>query len=57
MKPPQLVINVLTKLTKIIPTWKIVPGQDIVDVAFRDPEIRTEVQINIFYLYMYSFIF
>lgn len=46
MKPPQLVINVLTKLTKIIPTWKIVPGQDIVDVAFRDPKIREEVRNN-----------
>ncbi|XP_071710114.1 caffeoylshikimate esterase-like [Rutidosis leptorrhynchoides] len=46
MKPPQFVISVLTKLTKIIPTWKIVPGQDIVDVAFRDPEIRNEVRNN-----------
>ncbi|KAF5805838.1 putative 2-acylglycerol O-acyltransferase [Helianthus annuus] len=46
MKPPQLVIKVLTKLTKIIPTWKIVPGQDIVDVAFRDPAIREEVRNN-----------
>lgn len=43
IKPPQFVITVLTKLTKIIPTWKIVPGQDIIDVAFRDPKIREEV--------------
>ncbi|KAI3508622.1 hypothetical protein L1887_23631 [Cichorium endivia] len=46
IKPPQFVINVLTKLTKVIPTWKIVPGQDIVDVAFRDPKIREEVRNN-----------
>ncbi|KAI3705576.1 hypothetical protein L1987_75815 [Smallanthus sonchifolius] len=46
IKPPQLVINVLTKLIKIIPTWRIVPGQDIVDVAFRDPKIREEVRNN-----------
>nr|XP_043617165.1 caffeoylshikimate esterase-like [Erigeron canadensis] len=46
IKPPQIVINVLTKLTKFIPTWKIVPGQDIVDIAFRDPEVRKEVRNN-----------
>ncbi|CAI9302810.1 unnamed protein product [Lactuca saligna] len=46
IKPPQFVINVLTKLTKIIPTWKIVPGKDIIDVAFRDPKIREEVRNN-----------
>lgn len=46
MKPNPLVISVLTRLTRLIPTWKIVPGQDIVDVAFRDPEIRKEVRAN-----------
>ncbi|XP_076909608.1 caffeoylshikimate esterase-like [Bidens hawaiensis] len=46
IKPPQFVISVLKKLTKIIPTWKIVPGQDIIDVAFRDPKIRDEVRNN-----------
>lgn len=46
IKPPQFVISILTKLTKIIPTWKIVPGQDIIDVAFRDPKIREEVRNN-----------
>ncbi|KAI3757973.1 hypothetical protein L6452_05519 [Arctium lappa] len=46
MKPPQLVINVLMQLAKVIPTWKIVPGKDIVDLAFRDPKIREEVRNN-----------
>lgn len=43
MKPNQIVISVLTQLCKVIPTWKIIPTQDIVDVAFRDPEVRKEV--------------
>lgn len=46
MKPPQIVVNVLEKLSKFIPTWKIVPGQDIIDLAFRDPAIREEIRNN-----------
>ncbi|CAK9176535.1 unnamed protein product [Ilex paraguariensis] len=46
IKPHPLVISVLTKLARIIPTWKIIPTQDIIDVAFRDPEIRKEVRAN-----------
>lgn len=38
-----MVISVLTKLCNFIPTWRIVPTQDIVDSAFRDPEVRKEV--------------
>lgn len=44
VKPNRLVISALTKLTRIIPTWKIIPTPDIVDLAFRDPEVRKEVQ-------------
>lgn len=43
IKPNRLVISVLTKLTRIIPTWKIIPTPDIIDLAFRDPEVRKEV--------------
>ncbi|KAJ9540053.1 hypothetical protein OSB04_026559 [Centaurea solstitialis] len=46
MKPPQIVVNVLVQLTKFIPTWKVVPGQDIIELAFRDPEIREEIRNN-----------
>ncbi|XP_076919642.1 caffeoylshikimate esterase-like [Bidens hawaiensis] len=46
IKPPQLVISMLTKLTKIIPTWKIIPGQNFVNIVFRDPKIRDEVRNN-----------
>ncbi|XP_071708048.1 caffeoylshikimate esterase-like [Rutidosis leptorrhynchoides] len=44
MKPPQLVFNVLLQLTRFIPTWRIVPGQDIIDLAFKDPKIREEIR-------------
>ncbi|CAL5407192.1 unnamed protein product [Camellia sinensis] len=46
LRPNPLVIKVLTKLCRVIPTWKIIPTQDIVDVAFRDPEVRKEIVID-----------
>ncbi|XP_071734543.1 caffeoylshikimate esterase-like [Rutidosis leptorrhynchoides] len=46
MKPPQIVFSVLLQLTKVIPTWRIVPGQDIIELAFRDPKIREEIRNN-----------
>ncbi|KAJ4719797.1 Caffeoylshikimate esterase-like [Melia azedarach] len=46
VRPHPLVINVLTKLCKFIPTWKIVPGQDIIDVAFKETEKRKEIRAN-----------
>ncbi|XP_028126656.1 caffeoylshikimate esterase-like isoform X2 [Camellia sinensis] len=45
MRPHPLVISVLTKLCRFIPTWKIIPAPDIVDVAFRDPQVREEVSL------------
>ncbi|KAL9678156.1 hypothetical protein QQ045_015995 [Rhodiola kirilowii] len=46
IKPNQVVITVLNQLTKIIPSWRIVPTQDIIDVAFREPAIRKEIREN-----------
>ncbi|XP_077247546.1 caffeoylshikimate esterase-like [Tasmannia lanceolata] len=46
MKPHPLVINVLSKLCRIIPTWKIIPTQDIIDIAIKNPEKRDEVRSN-----------
>ncbi|XAR72060.1 2-acylglycerol O-acyltransferase [Bertholletia excelsa] len=46
IKPSPLVVTVLTKLCRIIPTWKIIPTQDIIDVAFRLPEVRQQVRSN-----------
>lgn len=46
MKPHPIVVNILTKLCDIIPTWKIIPGQDIIDLAFKVPEVREQVRAN-----------
>jgi acylglycerol lipase len=46
MKPNPVTITVLKLLSHIIPTWKIIPAPDVIDVAFRDPEIRKEIRSN-----------
>lgn len=46
LRPSEVVINVLRKLCRFIPKWKIIPTQDIIDVAFRDPEVRQEIRSN-----------
>ncbi|GJW96232.1 caffeoylshikimate esterase-like protein [Tanacetum coccineum] len=46
MKPSPLMFNVLVQLIRFIPTWKIVPGQDLLEIAFRDPKIRQEIRDN-----------
>ena len=51
MKPSPIVISILTRLSTIIPTWKIIPGQDIIDLAFKEPEIREQVYISCFCFY------
>ncbi|RZR97537.1 hypothetical protein BHM03_00026733 [Ensete ventricosum] len=43
LKPHPFVVSILRKLSYIIPTWKIVPTQDIIDIAFKTPEKRQEV--------------
>lgn len=44
LRPSPFVISALTKLCKFIPTWKIIPTNDIIDVAFKVPEIREQVK-------------
>ncbi|XP_024021537.1 caffeoylshikimate esterase isoform X1 [Morus notabilis] len=46
VKPHPVVISILTKLSKIIPTWKIIPTNDIIDLAFKVPEVRQAVRTN-----------
>ncbi|KAL9230537.1 hypothetical protein vseg_005875 [Gypsophila vaccaria] len=46
VKPNELVIKVLSKLGSVMPTWKIVPGKDIVDAAVRDPAKKEEARSN-----------
>lgn len=48
MKPPAMVVSVLSILCKIIPTWKIIPTQDIIDIAIKDPKRREEVRSNVY---------
>lgn len=43
MKPHPLVISILKKLCSIIPTWKMIPAKDMIDIAIKDPEKRQEV--------------
>ncbi|KAK9111746.1 hypothetical protein Scep_019265 [Stephania cephalantha] len=40
MKPHKVAVNVLNILCKVIPTWKIVPTQDVIDAAIKEPERR-----------------
>lgn len=46
MRPPAVVISILTLLCNVIPKWKIIPTQDIIDVAFKVPETRKQVRAN-----------
>lgn len=46
MKPSPFVISILTKLISIIPKWKIIPSQDIIEISYKEPEIRKQVREN-----------
>ncbi|CAH2058731.1 unnamed protein product, partial [Thlaspi arvense] len=46
VKPHPVVITILIKLCSFIPTWKIVPGNDIIDIAIKEPHIRNQVREN-----------
>uniref|UniRef100_A0A7N0TL66 Serine aminopeptidase S33 domain-containing protein n=1 Tax=Kalanchoe fedtschenkoi TaxID=63787 RepID=A0A7N0TL66_KALFE len=47
VKPSPAVAKALSRLARIIPTWKIVPTpNDVVDAAFRLPETRMEIREN-----------
>eukprot|EP01018_Ginkgo_biloba_P020831 Gb_12904 [translate_table: standard] len=46
LKPHPMVVSILKKLTGLIPTWKIVPTQDNVNVGFKLPEKRQEIRAN-----------
>lgn len=48
LRPNQLVITFLSKLCNVIPSWRVVPtSQDIIDVAFKIPEVREQVYMRI----------
>jgi len=50
MKPNTMVIRVLNALSRVVPSWRIVPGPDIIDIAFKVPEVREEVFRSIYFL-------
>lgn len=52
MRPSPVVITILTALARIIPTWKLTPTPDVVDIAFRDPKVREEVFILFYFYYL-----
>lgn len=43
MKPNAVMTSVLSTLSRVIPSWKIVPGPDVIDTAFKVPKVREEV--------------
>nr|TKV98830.1 hypothetical protein SEVIR_8G001000v2 [Setaria viridis]TKV98839.1 hypothetical protein SEVIR_8G001000v2 [Setaria viridis] len=46
MKPHPIVISILSKLSNVIPTWRIIPNEDIIDRAIKSEEWREEVRNN-----------
>lgn len=46
MRPNPVVITVLTMLCKVIPSWKMIPTADVVEMAFKEPEKRAEIRSN-----------
>ncbi|KAJ7297246.1 hypothetical protein O6H91_Y070600 [Diphasiastrum complanatum] len=46
MKPHPFVIKVVTLLSPLVATWKIVPTQDIIEMAYKDPIKREEIRKN-----------
>ncbi|KAG8050884.1 hypothetical protein GUJ93_ZPchr0009g389 [Zizania palustris] len=46
MKPPPIVISILSKLSNVIPTWRIIPSGDVIDRAIKSEEWREEVRNN-----------
>ncbi|MED6168458.1 hypothetical protein PIB30_011623 [Stylosanthes scabra] len=46
MKPNSVVVGVLSALSKVIPTWRLIPTQDIIDVAFKEPHVREQIRGN-----------
>ncbi|XP_020231291.1 caffeoylshikimate esterase-like [Cajanus cajan] len=46
LKPIPIVMNILTRLEDIIPKWKIVPTNNIIDSAFKDRSKREAIRSN-----------
>ncbi|XP_044462180.1 caffeoylshikimate esterase-like [Mangifera indica] len=46
MRPHPLMMSVLNMVTKLAPQWKLNQNQDIVDVAFKEPQVRQQIREN-----------
>ncbi|KAK4784330.1 hypothetical protein SAY86_018698 [Trapa natans] len=47
LRSNQLVLTFLSKLCNVIPSWRVVPtSHDIIELAFKMPEIRKQVKSN-----------
>ncbi|XP_004497316.1 caffeoylshikimate esterase-like [Cicer arietinum] len=46
IRPNAIMVTILSGLSKIFPTWQIVPGQDINEIAFKLPEVRQQIKAN-----------
>ncbi|KAK7344428.1 hypothetical protein VNO77_14009 [Canavalia gladiata] len=46
IKPNQVVVNILTKMGAVIPSWKIVPTKDVIGSAFKDQTKRESIRNN-----------
>ncbi|KAJ0102920.1 hypothetical protein Patl1_06238 [Pistacia atlantica] len=45
MKPHPLIISILIMVCKLIPQWKINQNKDIINIAFKEPQVRQQVYI------------
>ncbi|XP_057735940.1 caffeoylshikimate esterase-like isoform X1 [Arachis stenosperma] len=43
LRPNAMVVGVLSALSRVIPSWRLIPTQDIIDVAFKEPQVRQQV--------------
>ncbi|KAL2323888.1 hypothetical protein Fmac_022946 [Flemingia macrophylla] len=46
MKPNPVMIGILSALSRIVPSWRIAASPDIIDAAFKVPQVRQEVREN-----------
>ncbi|XP_002991748.2 caffeoylshikimate esterase [Selaginella moellendorffii] len=46
LKPHPVIVSILTRLSPLIKSWKIVPSKNIIDHAFKDPIKRDEIRAN-----------
>ncbi|XP_015699009.2 caffeoylshikimate esterase-like [Oryza brachyantha] len=46
MRPHPVVVSVLKMMTSIIPTWRVVPTNDVIDLAYRMQWKRDEIRGN-----------